>query len=61
MSGGYVKLANRKFSSIPNEFCISFDAHAQIEEVKESAEEPLIETGSYLNLTSLREIADERF
>lgn len=61
MSSGYVKMANRKFSSIPNEFCISFDSHAQIEEVKESDEEPMIEGGSVYNFTSLKEIADERF
>lgn len=61
MSNGYIKLSNRKFSTIPNDFCISFDQYAKIEESKENGVDPLIEGGCVYNFTSLKEIANERF
>ena len=37
MSSGTVKLANRKFSSIKNDFCIVFDRNAEITEVPDDS------------------------
>jgi len=34
-SQGQVKLANKKFSSVNNDFCINFDKQAQIKEVED--------------------------
>jgi len=37
-SNGQVKLANKKFSSIKNDYCISFDNHSDIVEVDDDME-----------------------
>ena len=37
MSGGTVKMANQRFTSIRNDFCITFDQHAEIIEVPDDA------------------------
>ena len=31
MSGGSIKLANKKFTTIPNDYCISFDTHTKFD------------------------------
>lgn len=33
MRGGQIKIANKWFTKIPNDYCLSFDNYAQIEEV----------------------------
>jgi len=33
MAGGQVKMANKRFTTIPNDFSLSFDNYAQIEEI----------------------------
>lgn len=37
MSGGTVKMANQRFTSIRNDFCITFDQHAEIIEVPDDS------------------------
>jgi replication factor A1 len=31
-SGGQIKMANKRFTSIPNDYCITFDNHTDIQE-----------------------------
>jgi len=33
MSNGSVKIANKKYTSIKNDFCITFDKNSEIEEI----------------------------
>ena len=37
MSGGQVKMANKKFTTIKNDYCLTFDEGADIEEVDDAA------------------------
>jgi ssDNA-binding replication factor A large subunit len=36
-SNGYVKLANKKFTSIKNDYCIVFEKNAVIDEVEDDS------------------------
>ena len=51
-----MKLANKRFTTIPNDFCITFDQHAKIEEVQE-APDARIQGGGF-NFTTLRQVAE---
>tara|TARA_B110000285_G_C15099052_1_gene603862 strand:+ start:954 stop:1169 length:216 start_codon:yes stop_codon:yes gene_type:complete len=51
-----VKLANKRFTTIPNDFCITFDSYAKIEEVQE-APDATIQGGGF-NFTTLRQVAE---
>lgn len=57
MSGGQVKIANKRFTTIPNDHCITFDEHAAIEEVRDV--ENKITGGGY-NFTTLREVQESQ-
>jgi len=35
MSNGSVKIANKKYTSIKNDYCINFDKNSEIEEVED--------------------------
>jgi len=43
VSSGSIKLANKKFTSIPNDYCISFDTQTKFEPVAE--DEGIVRTG----------------
>ena len=51
---GMVKLANKRFTSIPNDYCLTFGRNAHIERVEEDAE---IQTISFA-FTGLDKIAE---
>ncbi len=38
ISGGQIKMANKKFTSIPNDHCISFDRNTEVQETPEDTE-----------------------
>lgn len=50
-----MKLSNKRFTTIPNDFCITFDSYAKIEEVQE-APDAVIQGGGF-NFTTLRQVA----
>ena len=51
-----MKLANKRFTTIPNDFCITFDAYAAVEEVQETPD-ALIQGGGF-NFTTLRQVSE---
>jgi hypothetical protein len=44
MSGGQVKMANKRFTTIKNDYCVTFDERADIEEIQDDGKS--IKTGT---------------
>ena len=51
MSNGYVKIANKRYTTIRHDFCITFDQYANIKEADEN--ENLNIKGGGFNFTTL--------
>ena len=57
MSVGNVKMANKRYTTIPNDHCITFDTYSKIEEIHDDAAKMTIKGGGF-NFTRLKEVAD---
>jgi hypothetical protein len=56
MAGGSIKLSNKKFTSITNDYCLHFDLESDIRELPD---EPLIpQAYTAFNFTSLEKIKE---
>lgn len=56
-SNGQVKLANKRFTSIPNDFCVTMDQHAKIEEVVDVDPNKYLREVSY-NFITIKQISE---
>jgi hypothetical protein len=52
MAGGQIKMANKRFTTIKNDFQITFDWNADIEELNDN-KDSLIKTGSIYSFTKI--------
>ena len=55
MSRGQVKMANKRFTTIPHDHCISFDMQACIQEVEDNSN---VIQGSAYNFTTLKSVQE---
>ena len=51
MSNGYCKVANKRYTTIRHDFCITFDVYANIKEASEN--DNLVIKGGAFNFTTL--------
>ena len=58
MSNGYVKVANKRYTTIRHDFCITFDQFANIKEADEN--DNLNIKGGGFNFTTLQEISEPK-
>ena len=56
MSGGQVKMANKKFTTIPHNFCITFNEETKVSEVTNFR--PTDFSGQGFNFKTLSEVQD---
>lgn len=54
MRGGQIKIANKRYTTIPNDHCITFDANADIRELEDESES----IAMAFNFTSIQKIKD---
>ena len=55
MGSGIVKMANKRYTTIPNDHCLTFDVHAQITPIEERSIEF---KSSPFNFTTLQQVQD---
>lgn len=54
MSGGQVKMANKRYTTIKNDFCLTFDERADIEEIQDQGN--TIKKGQMFQFTPIAEL-----
>lgn len=59
MSNGQVKLANKRFTTIPHDHCITFDVQADIQEVHDLRQQANFQ-GSAYSFKTLKEVQDAK-
>lgn len=55
MSGGQIKMANKRFTTIKNDFQITFDSNAEIEQLNDN-KDSLIKSGQIYNFTAIKDL-----
>jgi replication factor A1 len=55
MSNGQVKMANKRFTTIPHDHCLSFDMQARIQEIEDNTDGI---QGSAYNFTTLKSVQE---
>ena len=57
MAGGLVKVANKKFTTIQNDYCLQFSQYADIIEINAEMEEDFQNLTSF-NFTTLKQLEE---